>query len=123
MYIEVDGVDYSDISGEILEESSEQIKKRVDFARKIQNERYESSKIFCNSKMSNAQIKKYCKLDKECNKVLELAFDNLKLTARAYNRILKVARTIADLEGCENIEKDHIIEAISYRNLDEKFWI
>ena len=123
MYIEVDGVDYGDLSSEFVEENSENIKKRVDSARKIQTQRFESTKVFCNAKMNNAQIKKYCQLDKNCSKVLEVAFDNLKLTGRAYNRILKVARTIADLEGSENIEKDHIIEAISYRNLDDKYWI
>ena len=123
MYIEVDGVDYNDLSGNICEESSVNIKKRVDFARKAQVERFNNTKVFCNAKMSNSQIKKYCLLDKECDKILELAFDNLKLTGRAYNRILKVARTIADLEGCENIEKEHVVEAISYRNLDEKYWI
>lgn len=123
MYIEVDGIDYSDLSTDVCEESSEQIKKRVNYARNIQVNRYNNTKVFCNAKMNNTQIKKYCKLDKECDKILELAFDNLKLTGRAYNRILKVARTIADLEGSENIEKDHIIEAISYRNLDDKYWI
>ena len=123
MYIEVDGIDYSDLVTDAVEEKSECIKKRVDFARKIQTNRFDDSNIFCNAKMTNSQIKKYCKLDKESNKVLELAFDNLKLSARAYNRILKVARTIADLEGSENIEKDHIVEAIGYRNLDEKYWV
>lgn len=123
MYIEVDGVTYSDISGEIKEESSQEIKKRVDFARKIQTNRFENQKIYSNSKMTNAMIKKYCKLDEESNKMLQLAFDNLKLTARAYNRILKVARTIADLDGCEQIKQEHIFEAINYRSLDDKYWI
>ncbi len=123
MYIEVDGVTYSDISGEIKEESSQEIKKRVDFARKIQTNRFENQKIYSNSKMTNAMIKKYCKLDEESNKMLQLAFDNLKLTARAYNRILKVARTIADLDGCEQIKQEHVFEAINYRSLDDKYWI
>ena len=73
--------------------------------------------------VNNANIKKYCKLDSESNSMLEMAFENLKLTARAYNRILKVARTIADLENSDNIQKEHIIEAINYRSLDEKYWI
>lgn len=123
MYIEVDGVTYQDISGEIKEESSLDIKKRVDKAREIQTKRYEGQKIYSNSKMTNTMIKKYCKLDKESNDMLQLAFDNLKLTARAYNRILKVARTIADLDGSEDIKQDHIFEAINYRSLDEKYWI
>lgn len=123
MYIEVDGVTYNDISGEIKEESSEEIKKRVNFARKVQTARYEKQKIYSNSKMTNSMIKQYCKLDDESNKMLKLAFDSLKLTARAYNRILKVARTIADLDGCEDIKQEHIFEAINYRSLDDKYWI
>ena len=123
MYIEVDSVTYEDISGEIQEESSLEIKKRVDFARSIQNNRYKDQSIYSNSKMTNSMIKKYCKLDNDSNKMLQLAFDNLKLTARAYNRILKVARTIADLDGSEDIKQEHIFEAINYRSLDEKYWI
>ena len=123
MYIEVDGVTYNDISGEIKEESSEEIKKRVDFARKVQTARYENQKIYSNSKMTNSMIKQYCKLDAESNQMLKLAFDNLKLTARAYNRILKVARTIADLDGSEDIKQEHVFEAINYRSLDDKYWI
>ena len=123
MYIEVDGVTYDDIKGDTLEESSLDIKKRVDFAREIQTRRYVGQKIYSNSKMTNSMIKKYCKLDEDSNKMLQLAFDNLKLTARAYNRILKVARTIADLDGCEDIKQEHIFEAINYRSLDEKYWI
>lgn len=123
MYIEVDSVTYEDISGEIQEESSSEIKKRVDFARAIQNNRYKNQNIYSNSKMTNSMIKKYCKLDADSNKMLQLAFDSLKLTARAYNRILKVARTIADLDGSEDIKQEHIFEAINYRSLDEKYWI
>ncbi len=123
MYIEVDNIDYSDISAKADEEKSESIKLRVDKARKIQTERFKNSKIHSNSKMSNSQIKKYCELDQDCNNMLKLAFDNLKLTARAYDRILKVARTIADLDDSENIKKEHLFEAISYRSLDEKYWV
>lgn len=125
MYIEVDNVSYEDISGEIEEEKSIDIKKRVDNARKIQTERFKSSsqKIHSNSKMTTGMIKKYCKLNEESNQMLQYAFDTLKLTARAYNRILKVARTIADLDGCENILQEHIFEAINYRSLDDKYWI
>lgn len=121
LYIEVDAVSYGDISGEIDEEKSSIIKERVDKARNIQINRYKNQKIYSNSKMTPDMIKKYCKLDDESNSLLKLAFENLKLTARAYNRILKVARTIADLDGSENILKEHIFEAINYRSLDEKF--
>lgn len=125
MYIEVDNVSYADISGEIDEEKSEDIKLRVDRARKIQTERFKNcvgQKIHSNSKMTSSMIKKYCKIDKKSDNMLEYAFDVLKLTARAYNRILKVARTIADLEGEENIKQEHLFEAINYRSLDDKYW-
>jgi magnesium chelatase family protein len=120
MYIDVDGVSYGDISAPAHEECSADIKKRVDKARLLQVERF-GGKIFSNSKMTNDMIKTYCKLDDECNLILKQAFDNLKLTARAYNRILKVARTIADLDGSENISAEHLAEAVNYRSLDEKY--
>ena len=72
--------------------------------------------------MTNTMIRKYCELDRDSNNLLQQAFDNLKLSARAYNRILKVARTIADLEGSDKILQEHIIEAVNYRSLDEKYW-
>ena len=72
--------------------------------------------------MNDQQLKDYCEIDEETSNVLRTAFDKLNLSARAYNRILKVARTIADLEGCENIELDHVMEAISYRSMDKKYW-
>ena len=122
MYIEVDGVSYDDISTTASEEPSKDIKERVDKARKIQTERFLSQKIFSNSKMTNSMIKQYCALDEDSNAILQQAFDSLKLTARAYNRILKVARTIADLDGSKNILPEHIIEAINYRSIDEKYW-
>lgn len=122
MYIEVDGVSYDDISTHANEEPSSEIKKRVDKARAIQNKRFENQKIFSNSKMTNTMIRKYCELDRDSNNLLQQAFDNLKLSARAYNRILKVARTIADLEGSDKILQEHIIEAVNYRSLDEKYW-
>ncbi|MFA6859996.1 MAG: YifB family Mg chelatase-like AAA ATPase [Clostridia bacterium] len=122
LYLEVDNVTYSDLTSKRTEESSENIKKRVNFARKIQLERFEGTKTFSNSKMSPALCKKYCLLDCESEKLLEEAFNNLKLSARAHNRILKVARTIADLDGSENIELQHLAEAIQYRSLDRKFF-
>ena len=122
MLIEVDSVSINDLSSKIEEESSSEIKKRVDFARSIQSKRFAGKKIYSNSKMTNAMIKKYCAIDEESNQILSQAFSKLKLTARAYNRILKVARTIADLSNSENIEIDHIIEAINYRSLDDKYW-
>src|SRR5699024_4546216 len=103
------------------EESSIEIKKRVDRARKIQLQRFKGLKNFSNAKMSVPATKKYCVLDKDCEELLRNAFENLKLSARAHDRILKVARTIADLEGEENILPEHIAEAVAYRTLDRKY--
>ncbi len=122
IHIEVDNVTYDQLKSEEKEESSAEIKKRVDKARDIQIERYKNDKIFCNAKMTPQQTKKYCKLDALGDNMLRNAFERLKLSARAHDRILKVARTIADLEGCQNIEARHVAEAISYRMLDRKYW-
>ena len=101
-------------------ETSNQIRKRVTQARLIQLNRYKNESIFFNSALTPKLIERYCKIDNESKKILELAFNKLGLSARAYSRILKVARTIADLDKKKNIEKKHVIEAISYRSLDRK---
>lgn len=100
-------------------ETSEQIKLRVDNARKIQNERYEKYGIFSNSELTPKLIRKFCVLDSDSKNILEKSFERFKFSARAYSRILKVARTIADLDGKEKIEALHITEAIQYRCLDK----
>ena len=122
IHIEVENVTYEQLKSEEMEENSAEIKKRVDNARKIQLERFANSSNYSNAKMGVAQTKKYCKLDEEGEMLLRNAFDRLKLSARAHDRILKVARTIADLDGSENIKANHIAEAISYRSLDRKYW-
>lgn len=122
IHIEVDNVTYDDLRSETTEEPSESIKTRVDKAREIQLNRFKETEIYNNAKMNDQQLKEYCKLSKDSDIILRHAFDKLKLSARAYNRILKVARTIADLEGSIDITEDHIIEAISYRTLDKKYW-
>ena len=106
----------------VQEESSNEIKERVNKARKIQEERYRQYNIFSNAELSPKLIEKYCQVDEDSKKLLEIAFKKLNLSSRAYNRILKVSRTIADLEGRENISKQDIAEAIQYRSLDRKFW-
>lgn len=120
--IEVTPVKYKNLNSSSKEESSFEIKKRVNFARKIQQNRYKQDKIYSNSQLTPKLIEKYCALDLESQKLLETAFKKLDLSARAYSRILKVARTIADLENKENIELSHIAEAIQYRSLDKKYW-
>lgn len=122
IHIEVDNVTYDQLKSEEQEEHSADIKKRVDRARALQTERFKNDKNFCNAKMNSYQTKKYCKLDSIGESMLRRAFDSLKLSARAHDRILKVARTIADLDGSENIEAKHVAEAINYRMLDRKYW-
>lgn len=123
IHIEVPHVSYSELSDETQKESSEIIRNRVNKARSIQKERFKGTKTKCNARMSSRLIKKYCKLDKESSELLKLAIDKLGLSARAYDRILKVARTIADLEEKENIESSHISEAIQYRSLDRNSFL
>ena len=120
--IEVTPVKYQKLEGDTENETSEQIKQRVNEARKIQQERYLEYGIFSNSELTPKLIEKYCKLDAKCKKLLQNAFEKLGLSARAHARILKVARTIADLDKKENIEVTHLAEAIGYRSLDRKYW-
>lgn len=120
--IEVSPVKYQKLEAEERAESSETIKQRVNKARKIQQKRYKEVGIYANSQLTPKLVNKYCKLDKESKEILKSAFERLGLSARAHGRILKVARTIADLDGKENIDSSHIAEAIQYRSLDKKYW-
>lgn len=122
LQVEVDSVSYEELRSKSSEESSACIKERVEKAREIQRQRYKNSGVFTNANMTNAQVKKYCDLDNKCEMILSNAFSKLHLTARASTRILKVARTIADLEASEKITVAHIAEAIQYRSLDRKYW-
>lgn len=121
LHIEVDSVTYDDLVANSTEEASGVIKARVDAARKFQLERFEKTGIYYNSKMTTQQAKKYCALDKGGEKVLRDAFEKLQMSARGYTRVLRVARTIADLEGCTDITQNHILEAVGYRCLDKKY--
>ena len=103
-------------------ESSKDIRTRVNKARQIQLERYKNEGIFNNSQLDNKLLKRYCKLEADANTLLEMAFSSLKLSARAYNKMLKVARTIADINGIEQIKREHIAEAIQYRDMQGKYW-
>lgn len=120
--IDVQSVDYEKMIGTKKGKSSEEIKKKVNSARKVQEERYKEYNIFSNSDLTPKMIEKFCNLDEESKILMEKAFKRLNLSSRAYNRILKVARTIADLEQRENIEKSDIAEAIQYRSLDKKYF-
>lgn len=116
--IDVDRVAFVDLNSDKEEESSAEVKKRVDRARKVQLERYKNDKNYSNAKMNSKQIKLYCKIDDDTRDFMEQAFEKFHMSARAYNRILKVARTIADLDGKENIEFEHVAEALAYRTIE-----
>lgn len=120
IHIEVPAVKYRDLADRGEAESSAAISARVESSRIIQAERFKGTKIHCNAQMTPRYIKKYCELDANGNRMLELVTDRLGLSARTYTRILKVARTIADLDGSEHIQEQHIAEAIQYRSLDRK---
>ena len=122
LHIEVEGIEYKKFESSKKEESSKEIRNRVNLARKIQLERYKNENIYSNSELTPKLMEKYCKIDERGKRILEKAFENLKLSARAYTRILKVSRTIADLENSKNIQSKHIIEAVQYRSLDRKYW-
>ena len=122
IHIEVSSVKYEKLNQKEKVETSSQIRKRVNAARKIQQERYKEHGIYSNSELTPKLIENYCQLDSRASQILNMAFEKLGLTARAYGRILKVARTIADLEESKDITSKHLAEAIQYRNLDRKYW-
>lgn len=122
IHIEVPPVDFEKLSDEHRGEPSSEIKKRVEAARKIQQARLQGTSANCNAQMNSAMTREFCKASPAAMKMLQTAFDRLGLSARAYDKILRVARTVADLESSEIIEATHIAEAIQYRSLDRKFW-
>ena len=122
LHIEVPAVKYEDLRSEAVSEKSTTIRERVSGARNIQLERLASEGIYSNSQMKPRHLKKYCRLDTAGQNLLDHAVRQLGLSARAYHRILKVARTIADLEGRENLQSHHLLEAIQYRTLDRKIF-
>ena len=119
--LEAAPVKYNDLKA-MKGESSADIKKRVNAAREIQKERYKNEAITTNAQLSGSLVEKYCVIGENESKMLKNAFDSLGLTARAYTRILKVARTIADCDGREKINEMDIAEAIGYRSLDRKYF-
>ena len=122
IHIQVPQVEFNELSDEAKGETSAQIRLRVDAARKIQQKRFAGTNVTCNGKMTPAMTREFCILDEKGKSIIAASFDRLGLSARAYDKILRVARTIADLEDCEKISAQHLTEAIRYRNLDRKFW-
>ncbi len=122
IHIEVPALKYTELSSEEDAESSAQIKKRVEKVQKIQIKRFKEEQIFCNAQMTNRLTKKFCKLSDDCKDLLKMAINELGFSARAYDKILKVSRTIADLAKQEEILPEHISEAIQYRSLDRSLW-
>ncbi len=122
IHVEVPPVEYDELSSFSKSESSEAIRARVNAARTIQLERYKNDGIHANAALTAPLLQKYCIMDDAAKEMLKIVFDKLGLSARGYDRILKVARTIADLEQSEIISEDHIAEAIQYRTLDRKYW-
>jgi magnesium chelatase family protein len=120
--VELPQMKYEELSKKEGNESSATIQERVMKAHKVQANRYKGTGIFFNSNLTGAQIREYCKLSKEVQGYVEKIFNKMDLSARVYHRILKVARTIADLDGSPNIEKKHISEAICYKTIDKKYW-
>jgi magnesium chelatase family protein len=121
LHVEVPSLQYRDLEGEQEGESSASIRERVERARAIQRERFKDSGIDCNASMSHRHLQEFCPLDRETRGLLRRAFDSLAISMRAHDRIIKVARTIADLSGEKDISAAHVAEAIQYRSLDRKF--
>jgi magnesium chelatase family protein len=123
LHIEVPPVKFREISGDRTGETSAQIRGRVIAARQRQQKRFAPKpKITCNARMGQKELKTFCALDDTTKELLKVAMTELNFSARAYDRILKVARTIADLAASENISSDHVSEAIQYRSLDRQLW-
>lgn len=120
--VEVGAVEYSQLAGKASGEPSATVRSRVNAARKVQESRYKGQGMLVNAGMGPKQMEEFCKLDESGHAMMEKTFKAYGLSARAFTRILKVARTIADLEGAENINERHLAEAIQYRVLDKKYW-
>jgi len=120
IHVDVPAVRYKDLASMDTTETSATIRERVNGARTAQSHRLKRTKIHCNAQMNNRQIKKYCPVGSDGHRLLEAAIDKLGLSARAFNRILKIARTIADLDQAPDIGVNHVSEAIQYRSLDRR---
>jgi magnesium chelatase family protein len=123
LHVEVTPVNFTELASERLAEKSESIRERVVIAREIQEKRFESKiDVFCNAQMSPKSVREICRINEAGQLLLKQAMEKLGLSARAYDRILKVSRTIADLAGSDDIQLEHLAEAIHYRSLDREGW-
>ena len=122
IHVEVPPVDFDALKSKGNEETSAQIRARVNKAREIQNARYKGTGITCNARLTPAMLEKFCVLSPDAENALKTVFDKMGMSGRAYDRILKVARTIADLDNSAVIETAHILQAIQFRSLDRKYW-
>jgi len=122
LHVEVPAVPYKDLGGIPDGEYSKDIRARVNKARQIQLKRFKNDSIFCNAQMNPKHTRLYCELDDDCNQLLKMTIEKRGYSARVYDRILKVARTVADLDGSEKIKAQHISESIQYRSLEKSFW-
>ena len=123
LHVEVPAVKFRDMTAERPGETSAQIRERVIAARRRQHERFKDRpRLTCNARMGTKELKQFCQLDEQAQGMLQMAMNDLSFSARAYDRILKVARTIADLAGSETIVSDHVAEAIQFRSLDRRLW-
>jgi len=124
LHIEVPAVEYRDVASERPEENSIAIRERIDHARERQQERFQNdAKVNCNARMATRQLKQHCKLSEDSQDLVRVAMNELNLSARAYDRILKVSRTIADLDDKIDISPEHVSEAIQYRTFDRTLWV
>ena len=122
LHVEVPPVEYERIADARPAERSAEIRKRVEAARVLQRDRYAGTGVTCNARLTPALLKRFCVLTPEADRLLAAAYERMGLSGRSYDRLLRVARTIADLAGSESIAADHIAEAIQFRNLDRKYW-
>ena len=124
LHIEVPAVEYRDVASERTEEPSAAIRDRIMRSRERQQERFRNeAKVNCNARMATRQLKQHCKLGQDSQELIRVAMSELNLSARAYDRILKVSRTIADLDGKTDIAPEHVSEAIQYRTFDRTLWV
>jgi magnesium chelatase family protein len=123
LHVEVTPVSFEELSSDVPNEGSKEIRLRVEKARKIQKKRFKNHEgVHCNAQMSKSEFEANCQLDRESAELLKMAMNKLGLSARAYDRIIKVSRTIADLDSSTGIQSKHLAEAIQYRSLDRGNW-